>query len=1231
MTKRLLNHLGFQTLIVFLLFVIGNHFSYGQNTLNFSGLSHSDKDDIGNPYSVNSSTEKFNFEIIESGSPNHFFYNTSNIAPGNCTPPAIDYIDVGNTTPSAWSIGVDSGNEINLNSITFVNPFYCGNSGFFAYDIQIQGYKNGVLKGTTATQSINGYTKLIDLSSNTNFDDIDSVVVVSISLTTNLGIQAIEWEAVVPPCSAPTTQATSTVFGSETSSTLSLNSFTAPVGGADGYAVYINSTNSFTAPSNGDEPTADLSWNNAGQQAVYFGTSASPNIAVTGLDASTTYHFQIYAYNDCSGTNTFEATGLNTNDITALDCTTPPDQDFGTHVDNGFNETPKTYECIVYSGPGQITLIGDIDDERITDSPLFSDSAVVFFSNTSTGSYGEFRSVSNANNFKIVSLIADFLGHSADSPEIYNIVGYDNGVETVRVNGFTITTTGSYGTGNAAINWNRINHTGTLGSNTGTLTFGSGWSNIDEVRFEAADAAPNNLIYFALDHLDFDTAVSNSAPALGGAPTDDTATEDVATAINLSAYNISDADGDIVTLRLAVDRGTIASTDGNGTTAGITIANSGTALMTLQGTVANLNTYLDDTSKITYTTASNDTTTATLIVTPNDGTVNGTADTVDISISAVNDNPTVSSVPTDVTVTEDTASNVALSAITFSDVDSANITVTLTASAGIFSAPADGAGVGGGITETLQSATVITLVGNPADINTYLDTASNIQYTAASNASGNAAATITITANDGDGSGNVNLGTVNVNITAVNDNPLASGIPASVTVTEDTASNVDLSAITFSDVDSATITVTLTASAGTFSAPADGAGVGGGVTETLQSATVITLVGNPADINTYLDKASNIQYTGASNVNGNAAATITITANDGNGSGDINLGTVNVNITAVNDAPTATGIPANITVTEDTASNVDLSVITFSDVDSATITVTLTASAGTFSPPADGAGVGGGVTETLQSATVITLVGNLADINTYLDTASNIQYTGASNASGNAAATITITANDGDGSGDINMGTVNVDINRMPPVFENSTPSSSNILGTSFTLEIDIDEAGTIYYVVIADGASAPTSAEIKAGTGSGGFGQITAGSQAVNSGSFTHNFNVSGLTLTTAYDVYVVTEDDHVSPSLQALPTKIDVTTSSVLGIEAVTLKNAVILYPNPFNDKLNIKASNANIESVLLFDILGKQIDNVELQEDNSLDMSNLNSGIYLLKVTTDKGSIVKRIIKN
>ena len=110
------------------------------------------------------------------------------------------------------------------------------------------------------------------------------------------------------------------------------------------------------------------------------------------------------------------------------------------------------------------------------------------------------------------------------------------------------------------------------------------------------------------------------------------------------------------------------------------------------------------------------------------------------------------------------------------------------------------------------------------------------------------------------------------------------------------------------------------------------------------------------------------------------------------------------------------------------------------------------------------------------------------------------------------------------------------------PVFENSTPIASSIFSSGFTLETDIDEAGKIYYVVVADGAIAPTSNDVKSGTGECGSASVTSGNATVNSDGFTNNFSVTGLTINTAYDVYVIAEDN--ANNLQTNPIKLDVTT---------------------------------------------------------------------------------------
>ncbi|KJS12250.1 MAG: hypothetical protein VR67_10005 [Peptococcaceae bacterium BRH_c8a] len=178
------------------------------------------------------------------------------------------------------------------------------------------------------------------------------------------------------------------------------------------------------------------------------------------------------------------------------------------------------------------------------------------------------------------------------------------------------------------------------------------------------------------------------------------------------------------------------------------------------------------------------------------------------------------------------------------------------------------------------------------------------------------------TTNGGSTAFSANTGTVTLTVASVNDAPTITGLPADVTVTEDTASNLDLSVTTFSDVDAGAnpVTLTLTADSGTITSAS-----GGGVTVSGSGTSILTLTGTPANIDTFLNTVSNIQYQGALNLYGNDADTITLVANDGGNSGsgggtDVTLGSVNADITAVNDAPTVAGTYTLDPTDEDTTS-----------------------------------------------------------------------------------------------------------------------------------------------------------------------------------------------------------------------------------------------------------------------------------------------------------------------
>ena len=71
--------------------------------------------------------------------------------------------------------------------------------------------------------------------------------------------------------------------------------------------------------------------------------------------------------------------------------------------------------------------------------------------------------------------------------------------------------------------------------------------------------------------------------------------------------------------------------------------------------------------------------------------------------------------------------------------------------------------------------------------------------------------------------------------------------------------------------------------------------------------------------------------------------------------------------------------------------------------------------------------------------------------------------------------------------------------------------------------------------------------------------------------------------------------------------------------------------IYPNPVNDKLYIVTVDG-VKEVVVYDIYGRrQVTEAPSHQGNwTIDLSELKSGIYFVKINTEKGNIVKRIIK-
>ncbi len=71
--------------------------------------------------------------------------------------------------------------------------------------------------------------------------------------------------------------------------------------------------------------------------------------------------------------------------------------------------------------------------------------------------------------------------------------------------------------------------------------------------------------------------------------------------------------------------------------------------------------------------------------------------------------------------------------------------------------------------------------------------------------------------------------------------------------------------------------------------------------------------------------------------------------------------------------------------------------------------------------------------------------------------------------------------------------------------------------------------------------------------------------------------------------------------------------------------------IYPNPVNDRLHIETE-YEIKEIAIYDIYGRQqVAKSPSRQDNlTIDVADLNSGIYFIQIKTEKGNIVKRFIK-
>ncbi|WP_417658039.1 FG-GAP-like repeat-containing protein, partial [Pseudidiomarina aestuarii] len=244
--------------------------------------------------------------------------------------------------------------------------------------------------------------------------------------------------------------------------------------------------------------------------------------------------------------------------------------------------------------------------------------------------------------------------------------------------------------------------------------------------------------------------------------------------------------------------------------------------------------------------------------------------------------------------------------------------------------------------------------------------------------------------------------------------------------------------------------------------------------------------------------------------NTSGSATITIRATDAGGL--FVEDTFTVTVLAVNDAPTDLTL-SNASVNQSGGINAVVGTLSTTDVDDVNHTYTLVSGTGSTD-------------------------------NASFNISSNSLR--ANNAAAMAAGTYSVRVRTTD-AGNLfveEVFTITV-VDNVAPSFVSGTPTMTNIGQSTATLNIIGDEPSRFYFVVLPDGATAPTATQVFNLQDASGASVAINGQQSVNA-NVNSTFPISGLSLGTAYDLYVAAFDFADPRNNQSAPTLVEFTTES-------------------------------------------------------------------------------------
>ncbi len=127
----------------------------------------------------------------------------------------------------------------------------------------------------------------------------------------------------------------------------------------------------------------------------------------------------------------------------------------------------------------------------------------------------------------------------------------------------------------------------------------------------------------------------------------------------------------------------------------------------------------------------------------------------------------------------------------------------------------------------------------------------------------------------------------------------------------------------------------------------------------------------------------------------------------------------------------------------------------------------------------------------------------------------------------------------------------------------------------------------------------------------------------------FTQAPAVGSLLADGVYEVTLTAEDEYGNIG----ECTFNITVESVLGAQDNTFDNSVSIFPNPASTRVTILKNQAiTLNSVVVYDVTGRLINSFDLSkmgQEETLDISSLEAGIYLFQIKGEENTIVKQLI--